>query len=365
MTKKQKPNPESNHNGSTAPAASAFPSSCGTLGRHLARRLTQIGVRDVFSVLGDFNLTLLDHLIAEPELNLVGCCNELNAGYAANGYARANRVSPYMPNNTMLYVNLFESFHELKSLPNGLAHLKALKLLCIGSCDKLKSLPEEGLRGLESLQHLKMEIHGCPKLVALPEGIKHLKYLQCLLMYGESDFAGLVALPETLQHVPALSDFTGLVALPETLQHVPALQYLHIGGYPTLTSLPNWLGNLTTLQSLTIIHCPKLSSLPASIQRLTKLRILSITYCGPELARRCEKGKGEDWHKIAHIPHVNVDAPAKPKVQCFLFYSAYDSSVFMKLVNNSPPGRDMLGLALAPNSGPKMGPALMSFVYKY
>ncbi|XVF40377.1 hypothetical protein PTKIN_Ptkin01aG0108500 [Pterospermum kingtungense] len=66
--------------------------SSGTLGRHLARRLVEIGVKDVFSVPGDFNLTLLDHLIAEPELNLIGCCNELNAGYAADGYARAKGV---------------------------------------------------------------------------------------------------------------------------------------------------------------------------------------------------------------------------------------------------------------------------------
>ncbi|XP_072968643.1 pyruvate decarboxylase 1 [Typha angustifolia] len=64
----------------------------GTLGRHLARRLVQIGIRDVFSVPGDFNLTLLDHLLAEPGLNLVGCCNELNAGYAADGYARSAGV---------------------------------------------------------------------------------------------------------------------------------------------------------------------------------------------------------------------------------------------------------------------------------
>ncbi|CAM0151610.1 unnamed protein product [Urochloa decumbens] len=63
-----------------------------TLGRHLARRLVQVGVSDVFGVPGDFNLTLLDHLIAEPGLRLVGCCNELNAGYAADGYARARGV---------------------------------------------------------------------------------------------------------------------------------------------------------------------------------------------------------------------------------------------------------------------------------
>ncbi|KAJ0513139.1 putative pyruvate decarboxylase [Helianthus annuus] len=74
--------------------SSAVPFNSGeaTLGRHLARRLVQIGVSDVFSVPGDFNLTLLDHLIAEPGLNLVGCCNELNAGYAADGYARSRGV---------------------------------------------------------------------------------------------------------------------------------------------------------------------------------------------------------------------------------------------------------------------------------
>ncbi|RWV77909.1 hypothetical protein GW17_00061206 [Ensete ventricosum] len=74
-----------------APAAQAEAAEA-TLGRHLARRLVQVGAHDVFAVPGDFNLTLLDHLIAEPGLRLVGCCNELNAGYAADGYARARGV---------------------------------------------------------------------------------------------------------------------------------------------------------------------------------------------------------------------------------------------------------------------------------
>lgn len=72
--------------------SSVIASSEATLGRHLARRLVQVGITDVFSVPGDFNLTLLDHLIAERELNVVGCCNELNAGYAADGYARSRGV---------------------------------------------------------------------------------------------------------------------------------------------------------------------------------------------------------------------------------------------------------------------------------
>ncbi|GMN40373.1 hypothetical protein TIFTF001_009601 [Ficus carica] len=77
---------------SVVPATALFSSSEATLGRHLARRLVQVGVTDVFTVPGDFNLTLLDHLIAEPGLTNIGCCNELNAGYAADGYARARGV---------------------------------------------------------------------------------------------------------------------------------------------------------------------------------------------------------------------------------------------------------------------------------
>ncbi|CAL9751837.1 unnamed protein product [Musa acuminata subsp. burmannicoides] len=77
--------------GPAAPASVAAIAEA-TLGRHLARRLVQVGAHDVFAVPGDFNLTLLDHLIAEPGLRLIGCCNELNAGYAADGYARSRGV---------------------------------------------------------------------------------------------------------------------------------------------------------------------------------------------------------------------------------------------------------------------------------
>ncbi|XP_054817523.1 pyruvate decarboxylase 1-like isoform X2 [Prosopis cineraria] len=75
-----------------APSPPVSVASDATLGRFIARRLVQIGVSDVFSVPGDFNLTLLDHLIAEPGLTNIGCCNELNAGYAADGYARSRGV---------------------------------------------------------------------------------------------------------------------------------------------------------------------------------------------------------------------------------------------------------------------------------
>ncbi len=42
---------------------------------------------------GDFNLVLLDQLIKEPQLRMRCTANELNAGYAADGYARERGVA--------------------------------------------------------------------------------------------------------------------------------------------------------------------------------------------------------------------------------------------------------------------------------
>ena len=60
-----------------------------TVGSYLARRLQQIGLKHHFAVAGDFNLVLLDQLLIVRELEQVYCCNELNCGYSAEGYARA------------------------------------------------------------------------------------------------------------------------------------------------------------------------------------------------------------------------------------------------------------------------------------
>jgi len=60
-----------------------------TVGGYLAARLAQIGMKHHFVVAGDFNLVLLDQLLLNKDIQQVYCCNELNCGYAAEGYARA------------------------------------------------------------------------------------------------------------------------------------------------------------------------------------------------------------------------------------------------------------------------------------
>ncbi|MCE2390757.1 MAG: alpha-keto acid decarboxylase family protein [Proteobacteria bacterium] len=62
-----------------------------TVGRYLVERMRQVGLRHVFGVPGDYVLALLDEIV-DSEVELVGTCNELNAGYAADAYARVNGV---------------------------------------------------------------------------------------------------------------------------------------------------------------------------------------------------------------------------------------------------------------------------------
>ena len=62
-----------------------------TVAAYLARRLEQAGVGHVFGVPGDFCLPFFDAM-ASSGLEVVVTCNELDAGYAADGYARVNGV---------------------------------------------------------------------------------------------------------------------------------------------------------------------------------------------------------------------------------------------------------------------------------
>ncbi|OJD17884.1 hypothetical protein AJ78_02056 [Emergomyces pasteurianus Ep9510] len=62
------------------------------LAEYLFRRLYELGIRSVHGLPGDYNLVSLDYL-PKVGLDWVGNANELNAGYAADGYARVKGVS--------------------------------------------------------------------------------------------------------------------------------------------------------------------------------------------------------------------------------------------------------------------------------
>jgi len=59
-----------------------------TVIQHVLSRLREIGIEHVFGVPGDYSFAVGDAVCEDPRLQWVGCCNELNVAYAADGYAR-------------------------------------------------------------------------------------------------------------------------------------------------------------------------------------------------------------------------------------------------------------------------------------
>lgn len=55
---------------------------------YLIKNLENLGITDVFGVAGDYNFDILYAIENNPKIKFYNCTNELNAGYAADGYAR-------------------------------------------------------------------------------------------------------------------------------------------------------------------------------------------------------------------------------------------------------------------------------------
>src|ERR1700685_4293906 len=55
---------------------------------YIVQRLADEGITDCFGVPGDYAFPVCDSVERNPNIRWVGCSNELNASYAADGYAR-------------------------------------------------------------------------------------------------------------------------------------------------------------------------------------------------------------------------------------------------------------------------------------
>ncbi|XP_059439203.1 putative disease resistance protein RGA1 [Corylus avellana] len=192
----------------------------------------------------------------------------------------------FQPPPNLKHLYLF--FYRGSRLPSWVLLPTNLVTLALLGCSTLKSLPP-GIQHLTSLQHLNLL--GCPDLeLANDENGMQWKGLTSLVSLH---FSGL----------------SKLVSLPSGLQHVTTLQELQIWSCESLTAIPKWIHNFKSLQAFQICRCPGLTSLPEGMGRLTSLQRLKIDDC-PILLRRCERGTGEDWAKIAHIPELYLGHPS-------------------------------------------------------
>jgi indolepyruvate decarboxylase len=64
-----------------------------TVIQHVLSRLQDIGVSDIFGVAGDYALPIDDAICNDKKMRWIGSCNELNASYSADGYARIHGVA--------------------------------------------------------------------------------------------------------------------------------------------------------------------------------------------------------------------------------------------------------------------------------
>ncbi|TNL00574.1 hypothetical protein CYD30_28805 [Kosakonia cowanii] len=64
-----------------------------TVIEHVLGRLSDLGIKHVFGVPGDYAFPVEDAVCESEKMEWIGNCNELNAAYAADGYARVNGMA--------------------------------------------------------------------------------------------------------------------------------------------------------------------------------------------------------------------------------------------------------------------------------
>uniref|UniRef100_A0A2N9HTE0 NB-ARC domain-containing protein n=1 Tax=Fagus sylvatica TaxID=28930 RepID=A0A2N9HTE0_FAGSY len=101
----------------------------------------------------------------------------------------------------------------------------------------------------------------------------------------------------------------------DNMQIFPNLKYLQ---FKDLFHWEEWIGIggkreeeedstitiMPRLQRLVILNCPRLNSLPDFL-RTIPLKELEINYSSI-LQERCERGTGEEWRMISHIPNIKI-----------------------------------------------------------
>uniref|UniRef100_A0A0A9HIC0 Uncharacterized protein n=1 Tax=Arundo donax TaxID=35708 RepID=A0A0A9HIC0_ARUDO len=289
----------------------------------------------------------MDQLQKLPFLNTfsVVSCPKLIAPRADIG------LPPSIRNLLINSCGVYESY-----LLNAIFTLTSLTTLRLHNC-VITALPSaEAFKNLTIVRHL--EIVCCSKLAAL-DGIEELTSLTELCIIGCRKLDELVGISSKqmfqatdLSHVGAISPshfgkleklrISPLILQWEPLRRVNSVTHLtvencrclpedwlmqnrnhlkHFGMHDAtqLEFLPSTMACLTSLKTLELHGAVLIQSLP---ELPASLEVLQILECHPMLQRRCKKRRGRDWHKIAHIPRLQI-VQDRPSSYSYNFYRGF------------------------------------------
>ncbi|KAK2636921.1 hypothetical protein Ddye_031713 [Dipteronia dyeriana] len=252
--------------------------------------------------------TSLEHLCIESS------CDSLNSFPLAvfpklrslfiQGCANFNSISIGLEDHKYLDALEIRDCAQLKSFPEEL-RIPNLTSILLSNCKNLKALPGQ-LHSLTSLQSLF--INECPELESFPEGgLPSSLNLFCIRSCHKLTPRigwGLHQL-NNFSRIEIEGGCRDLESFPEQNLLPMKLNSLQISRFPNLKILNNkGLQHLTSLETLKITGCGELQSL--SDEGLpSSLSYLYISDC-PLLKSKLHN-KREEWYKIAHIPHIQID----------------------------------------------------------
>lgn len=193
--------------------------------------------------------------------------------------------------------------------------LTTVRCLEIAHCSELASL--DGIEELTSLAQLI--VIGCDKLIGIPsQQMLQASDLSQVAAVCPSHMGKLHRLRisdpfllqcEPLRRVNSVVNLTidkSWNRLPEEwlMQNCNSLTNLGVLDASQLEFLPSTVARLSSLETLELRRTILIQSLP---ELPASLRTLQFLGSHPVLIRRCQKNKGHDWHKIAHILKFRID----------------------------------------------------------
>jgi Leucine-rich repeat (LRR) protein len=154
-----------------------------------------------------------------------------------------------------------------------------LEVLLLARNEKLETMPEQFLKGIENLKVL--DLSKCHKLKSLPREIGNLRQLTYLDL---DECNSLKSLPKEIGKLKQLTNLYldhcwKLKSLPKEIGKLTQLTHLHLLCCEKLKSFPEEVGNLTQLIHIDLSSCNDITKLPKSIGYLQSLQWLSLRTC--------------------------------------------------------------------------------------